>query len=299
MNLFDNRDELYNLIIAASESIGFSPAIIEKDYYSMLFLKKIIEYDNNIIFKGGTSLSKCYKLISRYSEDLDLTYSTKMSDSKRKKLKKFIKITAERLNMEISNIDETRSRRDFNRYLIDYVPMFSNSILKENIIVEIALQIYSFPYVEKECSSYIYEYLIRINREDLINLYELSPFTIKVQSLERTFIDKVFALCDYYLADRKERNSRHLYDLCKISEVINVNNLVDLISKVRVARKNNPSCLSCRDDISIKEIIERIVNEKYYKKDYESITINLLDENEAKKYSYDYVISYFETIKGF
>lgn len=69
MNLYDDKEDLKTLIINASEYFSFVPAIIEKDYYSMMFLKKLIEYDDNIIFKGGTSLSKCYKIISRYSEE--------------------------------------------------------------------------------------------------------------------------------------------------------------------------------------------------------------------------------------
>ncbi len=48
MNLYDNKEDLKTLIINASEYFSFVPAIIEKDYYSMMFLKKLIEYDDNI-----------------------------------------------------------------------------------------------------------------------------------------------------------------------------------------------------------------------------------------------------------
>ena len=39
---------------------------------------------------------------------------------------------------------------------------------------------------------------------------------MNVQSLERTFIDKVFAICDYQIQNMKDRYSRHLYDICKL-----------------------------------------------------------------------------------
>lgn len=296
MNLYDNKEDLKTIIVNASEYFSFVPAIIEKDYYSMMFLKKLIEYDNNIIFKGGTSLSKCHKIISRYSEDIDLNYNGKVGDSKRKSLKKEIQKISDEMNMEISNLDETRSRRDFNRYLIDYNPSFDTSILKDSIVVEVALQIPSFPYVEKECSSYIYDYLKSINRNDIIERYELNPFIVKVQSLERTFTDKIFAICDYYLSGKVERNSRHLYDLYKLSEVIDINSLGLLISEVKEYRKSNPSCLSCKDGVFIKNIIKKIIDEKYYEYDYVNITSKLINRNECAKYSYDIVIQLLENM---
>jgi hypothetical protein len=157
-------------------------------------------------------------------------------------------------------------------------------------VVEVALQIPSFPYVEKECSTYIYDFLKSIGRNDIIEKYELNPFVVKVQSAERTFLDKIFAICDYYLSGRVERNSRHLYDLFKLSEIINVNTLYPLIKEVKECRKNNPSCLSCNDGIIIKEIIQKIINEKYYENDYINITSKLIDQNEREKYTYDFVI---------
>lgn len=294
MNLYDNKEDFKNLIISTSENLGLIPAIVEKDYYSMIFLKRLVKYDDNIIFKGGTSLSKCHKIISRYSEDIDLNYNGSIGDSKRKSLKKNIQIISDEMNMSISNLDETRSRRDFNRYLINYPQSFDTNILKENIVVEVALQIPSFPYVEKECNTYIYDFLKSINRNDIIDKYELNPFIVKVQSLERTFIDKIFAVCDYYLSGRVERNSRHLYDLYKLSEAIDINSLFPLIKDVKECRKNNPSCLSCKDGIVIKEIIQKIINEKYYEDDYVNITSLLINQNERVKYTYDCVIKLLE-----
>lgn len=229
-------------------------------------------------------------------EDIDLNYNGKVGDSKRKSLKKEIQKISEEMNMNISNLDETRSRRDFNRYLINYNQSFNTSILKESIVVEVALQIPSFPYVEKECSTYIYDYLKSINRNDIIERYELNPFIVKVQSLERTFTDKIFAICDYYLSGKVERNSRHLYDLYKLSEVIDINSLGLLISEVKEYRKSNPSCLSCKDGVFIKNIIKKIIDEKYYEYDYVNITSKLIDRNEYAKYSYDIVIQLLENM---
>lgn len=49
---------------------------MEKDYYLTLFLKSLVARQRGIVFKGGTSLSKCHKVIDRFSEDIDLNYVT-------------------------------------------------------------------------------------------------------------------------------------------------------------------------------------------------------------------------------
>lgn len=48
------------VILRVSEDVGIEASTIEKDYYVTLFPQRIVEHQPNIIFKGGTSLSKCY-----------------------------------------------------------------------------------------------------------------------------------------------------------------------------------------------------------------------------------------------
>lgn len=75
--MLHNNNELFKqIILRTSEDTGIKAAIIEKDYYVTLFLKSIVNELPDIIFKGGTSLSKCYKLIDRFSEDIDLNIDT-------------------------------------------------------------------------------------------------------------------------------------------------------------------------------------------------------------------------------
>ncbi|MBQ2770457.1 MAG: nucleotidyl transferase AbiEii/AbiGii toxin family protein, partial [Clostridia bacterium] len=69
--LHNDRSLFEQVILRVSEETGIEGSIIEKDYYVTRFLQRISEQLPNIIFKGGTSLSKCYKLIHRFSEDID------------------------------------------------------------------------------------------------------------------------------------------------------------------------------------------------------------------------------------
>ena len=70
--LHHDKELFRQIILLTSEDTGIEYSIIEKDYYVTMFLKSLVEKQPDIIFKGGTSLSKCYKLIKRFSEDLDL-----------------------------------------------------------------------------------------------------------------------------------------------------------------------------------------------------------------------------------
>ena len=76
-------------ILRTSEYLGVKAEIVEKDYFVTLFLKRIASVMPDIVFKGGTSLSKCYHIIKRFSEDIDLNVQSdkKPSESKKKQLK--------------------------------------------------------------------------------------------------------------------------------------------------------------------------------------------------------------------
>lgn len=107
--LHENKEEFTNAVNLASEYFHILPIIVEKDYYMTMILRELSERLNFVVFKGGTSLSKCYKAIKRFSEDIDITIDSKLSQGQMKKLKEVIKDIALRLGLTIPNIDETRS----------------------------------------------------------------------------------------------------------------------------------------------------------------------------------------------
>ena len=78
----------------------------------------------------------------------------------------------------------------------------------------------------------------------------------------------------------KERTSRHLYDLYKLMSQITFNDeFYALFDEVREIRLTDSACPSAKDDQSIKNIIGKIINEDYFKKDYNEVTSKLLFEN--------------------
>ena len=72
--MLHNNTELFEqVVLRTAEYMKVEPGIIEKDYFVTLLLRKISKNIPSVVFRGGTSLSKCYKIINRFSEDIDLT----------------------------------------------------------------------------------------------------------------------------------------------------------------------------------------------------------------------------------
>lgn len=279
MNNLHNEKEFFNdIILAASRSLGINSAIIEKDYYVTLLLKNIIERNSDIIFKGGTSLSKCYKLINRFSEDIDLGLNVnKATEGMKKSLKRDILNAIDDLNFKLDNADDIRTRMDFNRYQITYPVSETVSFIKPYLYIETAVFLKPFPYEIKTADSYVYRFLKDANHKEIIDKYSLNPFEIKVQSLERTFIDKIFAIGDYYLTNNITGHSRHLYDLYKIMPMIKFDDdFYALFNEVKEIRKSDSACPSAKANQNIIKLLKEIHDSDYFKSDYTNVTKGLL-----------------------
>lgn len=150
---------------------------------------KLHEYPNEFaeqcVFKGGTSLSKCYPgSIERFSEDIDLTFlgmdlSDKVCDRTIKKIEDVMTISA---NTE--KIVNERSNRSKSMYV-----WFDN---KDNKVkLEIGSSVRPDPYSKKSFKTYIQEFLETHNGKDDIKRFELESVELNVLNIERTFVDKL------------------------------------------------------------------------------------------------------------
>lgn len=279
--LHNDRELFEQLILRTSELLGIKAEIIEKDYYVTLFLKELVSVSPDIIFKGGTSLSKCYHLIDRFSEDIDLNIETetKPSESIRKHLKSSIVSVIDKLGFTLTNPENVKSRRDYNRYIIDYPSVLGASYLKEMLIVETAVYQRAYPTVRKTADSLIYDFLSANGFDDFIEQYSLEPFELNVQSAERTMIDKLYALADYYPAGTTTEHSRHIYDIYKLLSVVEINDeLKKLAVSVADERRLHSRSLSVQDGTDIKAVLREIVEKNIYESDYKTITESLLFE---------------------
>lgn len=236
------------------------------------------------MFKGGTSLSKAYNLIERFSEDIDLSMSRKISDKEKKKSKEIIIEIASSLGLTLKNQNEVLSRHNYNKYLFEYESFYDNKKLE--LMIETSYYQISYPVIKHNISCFIGRYC-KSNNIVLPIEFEAFSFNMNVQSLERTFIDKVFAVCDYKIQNMMDRDSRHLYDIAKIIPHIALNHtlqqLVVQVRKDRTDSKNNPSA---DGKYNINEMLKAIIDSRFYEPDYKNITQKLLYE----KIGYDEAI---------
>lgn len=178
--LHNNKDQFQDAIELAYEQTGIMAQAIEKDYYVTMLLHLLSEKMPYIVFKGGTSLSKCHKVIQRFSEDIDITIDTQISQGDKKKIKQALVSSADQLGMNIENLDETRSRRDYNRYVISYdsvLPLASDA-LSPAVLLETSYTAVSFPTVVLPVHSYIGD-MMEKEAPDFIEKFMLLPFSMK------------------------------------------------------------------------------------------------------------------------
>jgi predicted nucleotidyltransferase component of viral defense system len=243
-----------------------------------MFLEALAKRVPNLIFKGGTSLSKCHKIINRFSEDIDLTLDAKsQTQGNKRNLNHEVIEVCHELGLELVNEAEIRSRGDYNRYEIKYPILFKGAGIKQYLLVETVFMIKSFPDEMKTATSMIYDFWKEIGDEEAIEEYEMKPFDIRVQTLERTLIDKVFALCDYAVSNDTKGYSRHIYDLHRLLSVVTLDdNLRELAKEVREERKTHARCYTAQDEYDIPTLLKQIIDERIYYKDYEDITAKVL-----------------------
>ena len=281
MHMHHDKEAFEELVIGAANELHIPANVIEKDYFVTLTLKKLSTKLKDMVFKGGTSLTKCYQLLDRFSEDIDISYTAESGvpgDARKKQLKKAVVSTLESLELTINNLEYTRSRRNYNCYCASYPSIYDNSpFLKQELVLETYVALLPFPTVTRMVDNYLYRFLKKIDRLDIAEQYDLMPFPITTQAIERTLVDKVFAICDYYLDGKTEKHSRHLYDIHKIYTNMEIpNDFKDLIVNVRSLRSELAVCPSAKDGVDINKVLQEIVDTEAYKNDYEEITSGLL-----------------------
>jgi len=229
------------LFSETSRQIGLpSSSATEKDWWVVQTLAIIFTMDcaKSLIFKGGTSLSKGWSLIQRFSEDIDLAldrdflgFDGELSKGDIKKLRKksfqFItEIFTEELKRKFSELgfkDVIVKYREVENHDQDplIIEIYYNKLtetdtyLKPGILVEIGSRSLKEPFTQRTFGTFV----SKIYSE---NAFTDKPITIPVVNPERTFLEKIFLLHEEFQKTpdkiRVERLSRHLYDIEKLSQ---------------------------------------------------------------------------------
>lgn len=285
MNWYKNHSKEWKEIIeTVAREIDRTELMVEKDTVQSMFLSELSKAELPFVFKGGTSLSKAYNMIDRFSEDIDLSMNRKPTESERKASKELIIQIAESLGMTLSNPDKIRSRYDYNKYVFKYMSLFVS--MPVEIIIETSYYQTAYPVEKHEVGSFVGRFCEE-RGIDLPIPFKAAKVYMNVQSIRRTFVDKVFAICDYRIQNMQDRDSRHLYDICKLAAQLKMDEEMDaLVDKVREDRMLSPNNPSAQLEYIIPEMLKEIIESKFYESDYKNVTQKLLYED----IDYDYAV---------
>lgn len=199
---------------------------IEKDYWVTYALNTIFtsEIGKETVFKGGTALSKCYGLIERFSEDIDLVVLQQGNESNNQlsnKIKKISKIVGE--VMPEVQVEGITRKKGMNRKTAHGFPkIFKGDYgqVRKEVIVEATWLGYFEPYVTKSISSYIYEMMIAGGQHQMVDKYGLAPFELLVLEPSRTLCEKIMSLVRFsygkHPINELKAKIRHTYDIHKL-----------------------------------------------------------------------------------
>lgn len=222
MHLHQNTDEFRAAIELTAERFGINGRIVEKDYWVTAALWRLSQWEQNaqFVFKGGTSLTKAYLDLHRFSEDIDLALlSQELTNSQRKSLISRVEgIMSAGLAEEF--FDEQRKSGDYRFTQFGYPSIFSGASTLVEMHPMIRFEISSFmepePFERRSVRSMITEYLVSRKEHEFIDEYGLGSFELQVLSVERTILEKLVSLIRMsYLFETGEflKKTRHLYDI--------------------------------------------------------------------------------------
>ena len=230
MKLFQHPDFEQAILAAAEhfETKGLRPAIIEKDYYVTEALRIIAAVGGDrIIFKGGTSLSKGWDLIQRFSEDIDLFLDPQAFDPAlgtnaiNRELKK-LRDAVDGHEALTFNKDQSKTFGGSGRNdQFEYPQLFGGAgEIANRVFLESGTASGREPRVNRTLESYLAEFL-RVESKSL-DCEDESGFQIPVLHFRRTFVEKMFAIHGKVEQFKNGPNwirgyARHYYDLYQLA----------------------------------------------------------------------------------
>jgi len=234
-------EEKQTILANVAEEKGIDDNAVEKDFWVSVVLKAIFSLpcSKGLVFKGGTSLSKGWNLIERFSEDCDLAidrsvlgFGKELSGGQRNKLrkksKKFIddmlvaELEKALNNMGLSehcnlvNPSTKESDKDPVEFFVEYTSVLpeKNPYIAEKVKIEISCRSLTEPFEMVGMRSMI---------EDAYpdEVFTEPPFDVPTVLPGKTFLEKIFLLHEEFNrfgGGKVDRLTRHLYDIEKMMD---------------------------------------------------------------------------------
>ena len=303
MKLHTHPEDFRELITVVASEKHIPESAVERDYYIVMMLKALADspYADQCVFKGGTSLSKCYPgSIDRFSEDIDLTFlgmelPDKACDKAIKKIEGIMSAGA-----QTEKIAEERSNRSKSMYVWFDAP-------ENRVKLEIGSTVRPEPYQKKPVKTYIQKFLESQGVTGDIERFELETVEINTLNIERTFIDKIMSVKRHAICGTLGRKVRHIYDVTRLYQMPEIQAFLaetDELKRLVQLTKDTDSYYIGKRNISTEydptDAYDFTSWKKYFdsaiRSTYESMHTTLLYTDE--KQDFDIAIKTFEQINA-
>lgn len=223
MKLHLDRENFLQAVKLTADRMGIANIYVEKDYWVTYALHTIFknEIGKDTVFKGGTALSKCYNMIDRFSEDIDLVVLRREGESNNKLTTK-IKTISEVVTNVLPEIDipELTQKMGMNRKTAhSYDKIFKGNYgqVRDVIVVEATWLGYFEPCSVRTVASFVGQMMLDNKQEDIAKEYGLLPFELMVLEPTRTLCEKIMSLVRFSYSEAPlinlKNKIRHTYDL--------------------------------------------------------------------------------------
>ena len=304
MRLHLNKELFVDMLQLTADKMGIKAIYVEKDYWVTYALFTIFsnEIGKDTVFKGGTALSKCYNMIERFSEDIDLVVLRREgeTDSKLKSKLKAISTVVENVLPEVT-IEVITHKMGMNRKTAhSYNKEFKGDYgqVRDVIILESTWLGYYEPYTTKGIVSFVGQMMLDNKQSDIAKENGLLPFDLLALEPIRTICEKIMSLVRFSYGEKPmddlKKKIRHTYDLhqlLKQEEFINFfhsKKFDDMLQKVAnddVAsfRNNNKWLNHHPNEALIFKDLESVWNElkSIYSGDFKNLVYGELPKEEA------------------
>jgi len=228
-------DDLDALVAATATAIGVSAEYVEKDFWATEVLRaacveRSISVQNGelapvtFVFKGGTSLSRVFRITQRFSEDIDLlaVFPAGAGMSARHSVLKQVDrdVTAHLgVSGEVVNGSSTTGVKRYTVY--PYATQRSSGLLREGVLLELGSRGGTQPASIRLYSSMVAEFALATYGEGAEAWEEFAPFEVLTLAPERTLLEKLSGLHTMVVSGDQVKLStagRHLYDVACLLE---------------------------------------------------------------------------------
>lgn len=304
MKLHKNETLFRQAIQATADQLHIPAIYVEKDYWVTyaLFLVFNDNVGKDAVFKGGTALSKCYHIVNRFSEDIDLVVVKREGDSNNRlteKIKRLGTVISKELpEIEVSGITHKMGMNRKTAHI--FIKKFKGDYghVRPDILVEATWLGYHEPHTTKSIISFVGQMMIDNKQSDMAKENGLLPFNLQVLEPIRTICEKIMSLVRFSYGespmDDLKKKIRHTYDLHQLLrqseylEFFHSPAFVEMILKVAnddvASFKNNNQWLAYHPkDALIFRDLENVWKELTltYKSEFKAMVYGILPEETA------------------